>query len=79
MASLMSLRVDDALKEQFLEAANLNQQSQSEAMREALKVYVQNTRDQKMREAAARIRANVEHEAEIMEWLAEYRVMRDDN
>lgn len=70
MASLMSFRVDNTLKEQFLEAAHLKEQTQSEAVREALLSYVKRVRNQQMRLAAERIRANREDEDDAMRFIA---------
>ena len=70
MASLMSFRIDDALKEQFLKAAHLKEQSQSEAVREALLSYVRRARNEQMKLAAERIRANREDEEDAMRFIA---------
>ena len=56
MASLMNFRVDDDLKDRFTQAAETRQQTQSEAMREALLLYVKRVRNEQLRDAAERIR-----------------------
>lgn len=78
MTALMSLRIDETLKEKFIEAAKSNRQSLSEAMREAVTFYIHRTRNQQMAAAAARIRANVEEEEDVMRWIAHHAVTFDD-
>ncbi|WP_454850619.1 ribbon-helix-helix protein, CopG family [Rhizobium binxianense] len=70
MASLMSFRIDEDLKDQFAEAAQTRHLTQSEAIREALTQYVRRVRNEQMRDAAIRIRRHGEEEADIMRWLS---------
>ena len=78
MASLMNFRVDDDLKDRFTQAAETRQQTQSEAMREALLLYVKRVRNEQLRDAAERIRLNREDEEDVMRWLDAHRVDLDD-
>lgn len=78
MASLMNFRVDDDLKDRFIQAAETRHQTQSEAMREALLLYVKRVRNEQLRDAAERIRLNREDEEDVMRWLDAHRVDLDD-
>jgi len=69
MASLMNFRVDDDLKDRFTQAAETRQQTQSEAMREALLLYVKRVRNEQLRDAAERIRRYREDEEDVMRWI----------
>jgi predicted transcriptional regulator len=68
-ASLMNFRVDDDLKDRFTQAAETRQQTQSEAMREALLLYVKRVRNEQLRDAAERIRRHREDEEDVMRWI----------
>lgn len=78
MATLMNFRLDDDLKERFTEAAETKHQTQSEAMREALLLYIKRVRNEQMRDAAGRIRANKEDEEDAMRWIEAHGVGLDD-
>ncbi|MCL6706990.1 ribbon-helix-helix domain-containing protein [Pseudomonas sp. R2.Fl] len=82
MAQLMTLRVDDDLKEQFLEAAKSMNQNQSDAMRDALARYIRSARFKAMREAAERLSNNPAVQADdrdVMNEMAAYRSSGDDD
>lgn len=72
MASLMNVRVDDDLKEHFITAAEAKRQSQSEAMRDALLLYIKRARNEQLRDASARIRASGEDEEDALRWSEEH-------
>ncbi|CAN7219686.1 ribbon-helix-helix protein, CopG family [Pararhizobium sp. LjRoot238] len=78
MATLMNFRLDDDLKERFTEAAETKHQTPSEAMREALLLYIKRVRNEQMRDAAGRIRANKEDEEDAMRWIEAHGVGLDD-
>ena len=71
MATLVNFRVDEDLKDKFSEAAETRHQTQSEAMREALLLYIKRVRNEQMKEAAERIKANKEDEEDAMRWADE--------
>lgn len=80
MAQLMTLRVDDDLKEQFLEAAKSMNQNQSDAMRDALARYIKRARFKAMHEAAERMNNNPSVQAddqEVMNEMAAYWAVSD--
>jgi len=70
MASLVSFRIDDQLKNEFTRAAESRHLSQSDAIREALVQFVRRIRNEQMRDAAERIRQNRQEEADVMSWIA---------
>lgn len=78
MASLMNFRVDDDLKNRFTEAAETKHQTQSEAMREALLLYIKRVRNEQLRDAAERIRQHHEDEDDVMQWSDANRAALDD-
>jgi predicted transcriptional regulator len=82
MAQLMTFRVDDDLKERFLEAAKSMNQNQSDAMRDALAGYVRNVRFRAMRDAAERMNVNPAAQADdrdLMSEMAGYRIFGEDD
>ncbi|WP_420959519.1 ribbon-helix-helix domain-containing protein [Brucella sp. IR073] len=82
MAQLMTLRVDEELKEQFLEAAKAMNQSQSDAMREALARYIKRARFEAMREAAKRMSSDPAVQADdqdAMNEMAAHWALSDDD
>jgi len=79
MASLMSFRVDDDLRDRFTEAAETKHQTQSDAMREALLLYVKRVRNEQLRDAAARIRQHRKDEDDVMRWIEAHSVVITDD
>jgi len=79
MASLMSFRVDDDLRDRFTEAAETKHQTQSDAIREALLLYVKRVRNEQLRDAAARIRQHREDEDDVMRWIEAHSVVITDD
>lgn len=65
-------RIDPDLREEFVSAAESNNQSASEAMRDAIRLYIRRAKEQRIREQAERIRANVDEENDVMIWIAEH-------
>lgn len=78
MASLMNFRVDDDLKDRFAQAAEAKHQTQSEAMREALLLYIRRVRNEQLRDAAQRIRRHDADEDDVMGWSEANRAVLDD-
>jgi len=78
MATLMNFRVDEELRDRFTEAAETKHQTQSEAMREALLLYIKRVRNEQLRAASERIRANKEDEEDVMRWIEAHRANLDD-
>jgi len=68
-ATLISTRVEESFKEQFIRAAELNRETPSEALRRLAEDYVKAARRRRIAEDAAEIRAG-EDEADVLDWIA---------
>ncbi|QRM54715.1 ribbon-helix-helix protein, CopG family [Sinorhizobium sp. BG8] len=80
MATLMNFRVDDDLRERFTEAAETKHQTPSEAMRDALLLYIKRVRNEQLREASERIRTlGKEDEEDAMRWIEAHSVVLSDD
>jgi predicted transcriptional regulator len=76
-ASLISTRVDETLKQQFVRSAEFNHQSPSEALRQAIQTYVRDARKAALERDSAAIRANGEDEADVLNWIAAHSAADD--
>jgi metal-responsive CopG/Arc/MetJ family transcriptional regulator len=79
MNSVSKTRIDPDLRDEFMRAAQSNAQTTSEAMRDAIRLYIKRAKEQRFREQAERISANVEQETEIMTWIAEHSAPLDSD
>ncbi|MDR6757185.1 hypothetical protein J2Y48_002481 [Mycoplana sp. BE70] len=77
MTALVNFQVGDDLSQRFIEAAATKQQSPDEAIKEAMALYIRRVRNEQMRDAAERIRANEEDEADVMRWIEAHSVSLD--
>ncbi|WP_075290329.1 ribbon-helix-helix protein, CopG family [Pararhizobium arenae] len=78
MTTLMSFRVDDDLKKSFTKAAISKQQSQSDAIREALLLYIKRVRNEELQAAAVRIRGNRGDEEDALHLIDIHQAGADD-
>ncbi len=68
----LNVRVDAALKAEFLAAAHAEKKPVAEALRELMRIYVQRVRRKKFAAEArrqSRLVANSADEAEVMNWI----------
>jgi predicted transcriptional regulator len=78
-ASLISTRVDKTLKQQFVQSAEFNHQSPSEALRQAIQSYIRDARKAALERDSEAIRANGEDEADVLNWIAAHSIPDDGN
>ncbi|WP_454851351.1 hypothetical protein [Rhizobium binxianense] len=74
---LISTRIDEHLKEQFVESVRLNQQTPSEVLRRFIEDYVRETERELIRRDAAEIRANKDDEEDVLNWLGTISVLNE--
>lgn len=77
--SLVSARIDESLKRQFVQSAELNRESPSEALRHAIQNYVREARKAALENSGASIRANASDETDVLNWIAAHSVPDDQN
>lgn len=71
MSFVTKARIDPDLRDEFARAAESNAQSPSEAMRDAIRLYIRRAKEQRIRDESERIRANETEENDVMMWIAE--------
>lgn len=69
-ATLISTRVDESFKEQFIRAAELNRETPSEALRRLAEAYVREARRKRIAQDAAEISANTADEEDVLSWIS---------
>lgn len=79
LSTVSKARIDPDLRDEFARAAQSNAQSPSEAMRDAIRLYIRRSKEQRIREQAERIRANAQEENDVMAWIAEHAAPADNN
>lgn len=75
--TLVTFRVEDELKEQFVRAAEQNRQSTSQALRDLVTQYVVDARQKEIARQVANINANSDEE-EAMRFIAALSIDNDD-
>lgn len=76
--TLVTFRVEDELKEQFVRAAEQNHQSTSQALRDLVTQYVVDARQKEIARQVANINANSDDEEEAMRFIAALSIDTDD-
>ena len=76
-AAVLSIRLDETVKAEFIQAAESNHRAPNEVLRDLIGDYVKAERLKQLQREAAEINADKAEEEEVMRWIETYSVLDD--
>ena len=76
-AAVLSIRLDENVKAEFIQAAESNHRAPNEVLRDLIGDYVKAARLKQLQREAAEINADKAEEEEVMRWIETYSVLDD--